>query len=293
MASARNFNTRYYAFCGGTAGIGQAAAFALAEKGANIAVVGRTKDLGDRTVEALLSKGASSATFIKGDLSTVAGAQATAQSIQAWSPRLDGLVHSAMTAFSEKIVTSDGLEFAFALQYFARVIIDSLLLDHLAASKDGRIVHLAGAVPKSVMPDLDDLQFETHSFSFWKSVLGTHNLGFMFLQEAATRWRNRPVSLNMICVPSTKTKSMSDPNMPLLMRILGWFGTKPEIAAKNVVTFLEASSIGEADRFGVMYDPKKLKVSHPGMDEEKAAKLWSITYNLAKEKGVELGAMSS
>jgi NAD(P)-dependent dehydrogenase (short-subunit alcohol dehydrogenase family) len=140
MASTRSLNTRYYAFCGGTAGIGQAAAYALAEKGANIAVIGRNADIGDKTVDVLLSKGASTARFIKGDLSTIVGARATAQDIQAWSPRLDGLVHSAMSAFSEKIITSDDLEFAFALQYFARVIIDNLLLENLAASKDGRIV---------------------------------------------------------------------------------------------------------------------------------------------------------
>jgi hypothetical protein len=96
----------------------------------------------------------------------------------------------------------------------------------------------------------------------------------------------------MICVPSTKTKVMSDPAMPFLMRLIGWFGTKPELAAKNVVAFLEAPSIADADRFGVMYDPKKLVVSQPGMDEAKAVKLWGITYNLAKEKGLELPAMS-
>ncbi|KAK5047408.1 hypothetical protein LTR84_006504 [Exophiala bonariae] len=165
-----------------------------------------------------------------------------------------------MSGFSTKVITADGLEFAFALQYQARVVIDALLLPNLAASGDGRIVHLSGAVPSFVMADLDDLQFEKTKFSFWKAILGTHNLSFMFIQEARQRWKDRAVSITAVCVGSTKTKAMSDPNMPFLMRLMGYFGTTAELSAQNVIKVMTTSKISHDDRFGVMWNPKKPEI---------------------------------
>ncbi|KAK6365867.1 hypothetical protein LTR64_008703 [Lithohypha guttulata] len=286
----RDLAGKHFAFFGGTAGIGQAAAEVLAGRGANIAVVGRSKEAGDATVQTLQSKGAASAIFIQGDLATAKGASDTAAKVQQWSGILDGIVHSAMSAFSGKEITSDGLEFAFALQYEARVIIDALLLDNLAASRDGRIVHIAGAVPASMMPDLDDLQFEKSKFSFWKAILGTHNLGFMFIQEARQKWGNRPISITAVCVGSTKTKAMADPKMPFLMRVMGYFGTTPDISARNVVNIMTATTIPQADRFGIMWDPKKTKITEPAFPKDKAEKLWKTTKNIAEQRGVTLTA---
>src|SRR5690606_27562736 len=137
-----------------------------------------------------------------------------------------------------KQVTADGFEFAFALQYVARAALNRLLVERLAASGDGRIVHLAGDAPGLFKPDLDDLQFERRKWGFYKSLLGTHILGFLHIQEAARRWRELPVALTATCVGPTKTKAMLDPRMPLSMRLMGRFGTTPEVSAANAVRAL-------------------------------------------------------
>lgn len=51
-----------------------------------------------------------------------------------------------MAVFKGKQFTTDGFEFAFALQYFARAALNRPPVDRLAASGDGRIVHIAGNV---------------------------------------------------------------------------------------------------------------------------------------------------
>lgn len=263
----------------------------IASEGANIAVVGRDSSAGQSTVEQLKVRGAASATFIRGDLSTVQGAKDAAMKMQQWSAKIDAIVHSAMSAFSGKKTTADGLEFAFALQYQARVVVDNLLLNNLAASGDGRIIHLAGAVPSFVLPDLDDLQFEKTSFSFWKAVLGSHNLGFMFIQEAAKRWQDRSVSIVAACVGTTKTKAMQDPEMPFLMRFMAKFGTTPEISAKNIIEYLRLETIPKEKKFGIMWDPKQLVISKPTQPQDKAKKLWDITNRISADRGVPLPAM--
>ena len=184
----RNVANANFVYFGGSTGIGRAAAIELGRRGASVLIVGRGREAGEAAAGAVKAAGASSADFLAGDLSTVAGITAVAEGVRAWRPELHGVMHTAMAAFTGKQITADGFEFAFALQYFARAALNRLLVDRLAASGDGRIVHIAGDAPAFFMPDLDDLQFERRKWTFFKAVLGTHLLGFLHIQEAAKRW---------------------------------------------------------------------------------------------------------
>lgn len=287
MSAERNLRDANFVFFGGTAGIGQAAATEIARRGANVLVIGRDLAAGGATVTSLRQAGAASADFLRGDLSTVAGAKAAADGVLAWKPALHGVLHSAMSAHKGKHVTPDGLEFAFAIQYLARAMLNRLLIDALSASGDGRIVHISGSVGEKQLPDFGDLQFERTRWSFFKSALGSHALSFLHIQEATRLWADRPVTLTASCVGPTKTKVMLDPKMPLIMRILGMIGTKPEISARNAVTALVKSSASDA-RGVILRKPKAWTPERIAFDPAKAAKLWDITTLLAAERGVAL-----
>jgi NAD(P)-dependent dehydrogenase (short-subunit alcohol dehydrogenase family) len=276
-----------FVFFGGTAGIGQAAATEIARRGANVLVIGRDNAAGAATVAHLRQAGAASADFLRGDLSTVAGVKATTDGVLAWKPAIHGVQHSAMSAHGGKHVTPDGLEFSFALQYLARATINRLLVDALSASGDGRVVHISGGVGEKQLPDLDDLQYERTKWTFFKSALGSHALSFLHIQEAARRWADRPVTLTASCVGPTKTKVMVDPKMPLIMRILGKIGTKPEISARNAVTALIKSSADDI-KGAILRKPKAWTPERIAFDPSKAAKLWDLTTNLAARQGITL-----
>lgn len=283
----RNVRGNNFVFFGGSAGMGRAAALALARRGASVLIVGRGEKDGQAVVEAARAAGAVSADFLAGDLATVAGIQQVADGVRAWRSELHGVLHTAMAAFQGKQVTADGFEFAFALQYFARAALNRLLVERLAASGDGRVVHIAGDVPGFFKPDLDDLQFERRKWGFFKSVLGTHILGFLHIQEAAQRWRDLPVSLTATCVNSTKTKAMADPRMPLAMRLMGQFGTTPEVSAANAVRVLtQASAQGLSGT--VLRRPKRFEPQALQLDSGDAARLWDITTELAAQRGLRL-----
>ena len=286
--SEREVRNKHFVFVGGSEGMGRAAALELARRGASVLIVSRGAAAGNAVVDAARQAGASSADFLAADLSTVAGVRAAAEGIQAWRSEIHGLMHTAMSAFSKRMVTDDGLDFAFALQYFARAALNRLLADNLAASGDGRIVHIAGNVSEKMAGvDLDDLQFERRKRSFFKSILGTHHLGFLHIQEATRRWADRPVSLTACCVESVKTKAMQDPAMPFVMRLMGRFGTTPELASRNAVRVLTTADgrelKGDILRNSKRYQPEKLQ-----LDGADAAKLWEATSRLAAEKGLVL-----
>lgn len=287
MQHERDLHDCNIVFFGGTSGIGQAAAIEIARRHANILVVGRDATAGAATVAALEQAGAASAVFARGDLATLAGVKKAADTVLAWKPVLHGVVHSAMAAQSGKHVTDDGYEFAFALQYLARAVLNRLLVDALAASGDGRIVHISGAVSENHLPDLDDLQFERTKWTFFKSALGSHALSFLHIQEASRRWADKPVTLTAVCVGPTKTKVMLDPRMPLLMRLLGLIGTKPEMSARNAVTALVKGPTSNL-KGAILRKPKQWTPEPIAFDKVKARKLWEITSNLALEHGVDL-----
>lgn len=286
-ADERTVRDANFVFFGGTHGIGRAAATALAQRGASILIVGRGQQAGEESVARLRRAGAGSAEFLAGDLSTVAGVAAVAAGVRAWRPTLHGVVHTAMSAFHSKQVTADRLELAFALQYFARAALNRLLAEPLAASGDGRIVHIAGNVPSSVKVDFDDLQFERRKWSFFKSVLGTHVLGYMHIQQATQRWRDRPISVTASCVEVVKTKAMLDPDMPLIMRLMGRFGTTPELASRNAVRILTKTDASEV-RGAILRSSKRFAPEPINQDQARAERLWDITGELAASRGLKL-----
>lgn len=284
----RDVKNKNFVFVGGSHGMGRAAAMELARRGAAILIVSRGQQAGQQAVADARSAGASAADFISADLSTIAGIESAASAIASWRPQLHGVMHTAMSAFNGRIVTSDGLDFAFALQYMARAMINRILKDQLAASGDGRIVHIAGNVSaKMAGVDLNDLQFEHRKWSFFKSILGTHHLGFLHLYEASKRWADLPISLTASCVESVKTKAMTDPQMPLIMRLMGRFGTTPELAARNAVTLLATESASPLKavivRKSKLYNPEPLQ-----LNDADAARLWDITTDIAAKAGVVL-----
>ncbi|AYM14798.1 MULTISPECIES: SDR family NAD(P)-dependent oxidoreductase [Agrobacterium] len=287
MSDERKLDGTNFVFFGGTAGIGQAAATEISRRHANVLVVGRDGAAGSETVSRLRQAGAQSAEFLRGDLSTVAGVKTTADGVLAWKPELHGVVHTAMSAHGGKHMISDGLEFTFALQYLARAMLNRLLVEALSASGDGRVIHISGAVGEKQLPDLDDLQYERTKWSFFKSALGSHALSFLHIQEASRLWVNRPVTLTAVCVGPTKTKAMLDPKMPLIMRLLGLIGTKPEMSARNAVTALVKSSAGDI-KGGILRKRKTWTPELLAFDPVKATKLWDITTSLASDRGVEL-----
>ncbi|WOB50329.1 SDR family NAD(P)-dependent oxidoreductase [Xanthomonas hydrangeae] len=287
MIIERKIQQSNFVFFGGSTGMGLATAVEIARRAGNVLTVGRSEAAGQAAVTRLLAEGAASAEFLQADVSTLDGMAAAAQGVKAWRAELHGLVHTAMSASVGKQITVDGLEFAFALQYLARAVLNRLLAENLARSGDGRVVLVSGNVPAFFMPPLDDLQFERRKWAHMKSVMGTHLLGHLHIQEASQRWKDLPITLTAICVGPTKTKVMSDPRMPLLMRIMGRFGTTPEASAVNIVRALTVSSAAQIDG-SKLPKPKAFVAERIDLDTTLATKLWSITSEIASRRAIAL-----
>jgi NAD(P)-dependent dehydrogenase (short-subunit alcohol dehydrogenase family) len=135
---------------GGTDGIGKAVALGLAHAGHRVIVVGRDHDKGIRVRQEIEAKtGNPDVSYIQADLSLVRGSELLAEQIVNRIPALHYLVHSAGIVLGRRVMTDEGVESNFAVNYLARFVLTLRLLPllHLAGSpgKSARIVLISGA----------------------------------------------------------------------------------------------------------------------------------------------------
>src|SRR3954468_4589027 len=154
---------------GATRGIGQAAAIALAKRGADLALVGRDGGRGEEVVEEARAA-APAGTTVNGhtaDLAQMGEVRRLAAELTSTYPRIDVLANNAGAKFDSKHVTDDGYEQTFALNHLAPFLLTNLLIEQLKAS-NGRVVTTSSDAHKRAELDVDDLSCERSRFKPWR-----------------------------------------------------------------------------------------------------------------------------
>lgn len=80
---------------------------------------------------------------------------------------------------------------------------------------------------------------------------------------------------------------MSDPAMPLAMRLMAVFGTRPEVSAANAVRLLNLASVRDANG-AILCKPTRYSPQTLASPRADAEKLWNLTTQLAQRHGLEL-----
>lgn len=269
-------------FVGGTSGIGLAAATELGRRGARVLLVGRSAARG-----AAAAREVRGGEFLAGDVSRVAGIAKLAVDVRTWAgDGLHGLVHSAMAPSWTRTETPDGFELAFGVQYLARHALNRLLVDVLARSGDGRVVHVAGAVPRGTVPDLDDLQFVRRRWRLFGSLMSSQVLGYLHVQEAARRYPE--VLFTLACVGPTRTGPDQLVGAPWWAKVAyALVATTPEKSARNVVRLLTGDRAEVQVAQGAnLRDPKRFVPTRLSADPELARRAWDIADELLRSRGL-------
>jgi NAD(P)-dependent dehydrogenase (short-subunit alcohol dehydrogenase family) len=119
---------------GGTNGVGKEIARRLCELGFDLIVVGRDLERGRRTVLELAAIGRGSVEFIQADLSLVTESDRLSQRIRDRNRILHWLIHSAGVVQGSRLVTAEGIETNFAVNFLTRQVLTTNLLPLLQAT---------------------------------------------------------------------------------------------------------------------------------------------------------------
>jgi NAD(P)-dependent dehydrogenase (short-subunit alcohol dehydrogenase family) len=272
-------NDKQILITGATNGIGLAAAEALAARGVNLAIVGRSKTrtrIASARIRAAAGKGATVATFIA-DLSSQASVRRLAAEVLARYPKLDVLVNNAGAMHGTRQLTKDGIELTWAVNHLAPFLLSKLLLQRLKESAPARIITTASQAHQGAHIPFDDLNAE-RSYRGFGRYCETKLANILFTIELARRLDGTGVTANCFH-PGLVATGFNRNNgllMNLGMTILRPVARSPEKGAETLVWLATAPHVANVSG-AYFFDQEQRPPSPEAQDTETARRLWEIS----------------
>ena len=265
---------------GGTSGIGKATAMALSAMGADVVVVGRDRERGERAVEEIRAQTGGRVDLALADLSSQAEVRALAEEFKRRYDRLDVLVNSAGLVQSTRTETVDGLESTFAVNHLAPFLLTNLLLDRLKQSAPSRVVTVSSEAEWWRDIDFDDLQSKKNYSGF--PVYGMTKLAnIMFTYELAERLEGTGVTATCMHPGAVNTRFGTNNwgPMTILFRLFKPLMRTPDQGADTVI-WLAASPEVEGVSGRYYSDRKPLEPKKIANDPAARRRLWEESERL-------------
>jgi NAD(P)-dependent dehydrogenase (short-subunit alcohol dehydrogenase family) len=266
---------------GGTSGIGEVAAIALAKQGARIVLVARDPARAEVTLAKLRKANADADHEVHiAELSRIAEMKRVAGEIAASGPQIDVLVNNAGALFNTRQVTEDGLEMTFATNHMAYFVVTNLLLPGLKSG--ARIVSTASDAHKGARLDFDDLQSERRYSGF--SVYGKSKLcNILFNRELARRLAGTGITANCLHpgFVATRFGDNSGGLFQTVVKVAKPLGAiSPEEGAKTII-YLASSPDVEGRSGGYYYKNRPATPTKEAQSDADAKRLWDISARLS------------
>lgn len=177
---------------GATSGLGREVARRLAARGMHVIVHGRDRERGLEVVAEIAREGKGSARFYAADFASFEQVRALGRAILNDYDRLDVLVNNAGfgSAPDERLVTQDGHEYRFQVNYLSHYLLTRLLLPRLVAAAPSRLVNVSSLAQTPI--DFDDVMIE-RGFSGGRAYGQSKLAQVMFTIDLAAELRDRRV----------------------------------------------------------------------------------------------------
>jgi NAD(P)-dependent dehydrogenase (short-subunit alcohol dehydrogenase family) len=270
---------------GGTSGIGEVAARALAKMGARIVLVARNKSRAEATLARLGRSGPGVAHSVYfADLTRLAEMKRVAAEIANREPPIDVLINNAGALFGTRRLTEDGLEYTFALNHMSYFVVTEGLRERLLASGGARIINTASAAHQGATLDFDDLQ-SAKSFRAMRAYGHSKLCNILFTRQLARSLQDTAVTANCLH-PGFVATRFADESGGLISR-MAWlakfFAISPAEGAQTIIYL--ASSPDVANVTGkYFYKCRPTTPSAPALDDRAALALWERSAVLAGVK---------
>ena len=265
---------------GANSGIGKATALGLAKMGATIIMVCRNKDRGEKALEDIKKEVENGTVDLMiADLSTQKAIHQLVKEFKERYQFLHVLINNAGVNLSRCVLTEDGIETTFAVNYLAQYLLSNLLLDVLQASSPARIVNVASSVlAKNI--DFENLNGEKHYRQL--NAYGQSKLAvILFTYELSRRIEGTGVTVNCLHPGYVKTNMIKNFRkfVKYFYPLIGLFMKKPKKGAKTSI-YLASSSEVEGVSGKYFKKRKEVESMKAVYDEEIEKRLWDVSIAL-------------
>jgi NAD(P)-dependent dehydrogenase (short-subunit alcohol dehydrogenase family) len=263
---------------GGTDGVGKATATAVAARGHAVVLAARNEAKATSVAtEIVASTGNRNVDYLIADLGSLAQLNRLAETFMARYPRLDVLINNAGIITPQRVVTEDGFEKTFQVNYLAQFYLTHLLLGELEKSPHGKVINLSSSVYRAGKFDPDNLQSE-RKFSTLGAYAASKLCVLLFTVELADKLRSTRVAANAVHPGIVRTPMMRE--APGFFRVISYaampFSRSPEKGADTSV-FLASSkdSTQISGQYFVNAKPQKIKTAYNTPENRKL--LWNLS----------------
>jgi len=266
---------------GANSGIGKATAMGLAEMGATVILVCRSKEKGEAALSEMREKsGNNSLDLMLADMSSMRSVRQLASEFRRKYDRLHVLVNNAGLFMFTRTTTGDRLETTFEVDYLSHFLLTGLLIDLLKASAPSRLVEVSSIAHYNGHIDFDDLQGEK-GYGGWKAYSQAKLAQVLFTYELARRLKGTGVTANCLHPGAVATNIWSRPlgRAGFIMKLLRLFMMGPEGGAKTPI-YLASSPDVEGVSGKYFTNKREKESSKESNDEQVARRLWLVSEEL-------------
>ena len=282
-----NLTGKVFLITGATEGIGKAAARSLAQRGAEVVVVGRDRAKTERVVSELGAEARGGhVSSIIAELSRVSGALAVAREFASNHERLDVLINNAGAIFDERRLNPDGIEMTFALNHLAYFALTTRLLPLLTKTPGARVVSTSSGAYSMGRIELPEVTRCEKKYSMFKAYGDSKLANVLFTRELARREREKVIA--SCYFPGFVRTHFGAEARGLLNGIIQalapYVARTPE---KGAETMLWLATSPEAAQLSGEYvqDKKAQKTNAHARNDESARQLWDFCEDIVA--GVE------
>ena len=267
-----------------SAGIGKAAAVALAQRGVQVVGVVRNAERGRAAVQEIRDRvPAAEVDLLVADLSVLDEVRQLAEQIHSRYDHLDVLLHNAGVALYRRETTVDGYERMFATNHLAPYLLSRLLIDRLeaAGSKPARVISVSSQAHRQVRRiPWDDLQSE-RSYSAIRAYNLSKLANVLFVRALAERLDRQAVVANAVSPGFVRTELNRGATVPfrIFFTLVRPLQRNPETGADTPVW--AATSPQAAAVTGSYFEKRRPAKTNPlASDRDAAERMWVASAEL-------------
>jgi NAD(P)-dependent dehydrogenase (short-subunit alcohol dehydrogenase family) len=269
---------------GANRGIGKATALGLAKLDARVVMLTRDKTLGELArAEIIASSGNQAVELLLADLSSQASVRRAVEKFGTLHERLHVLINNAGTYRTKRLITEDGIELHFAVNYLAPFLLTNLLIDALKAGAPSRVLNLAGIYHRKATIDFDDLMSE-RNYSVSEANKQAKLALVIFTYELARRLEETGVTVNCLHPGAVATDVVkSDPDASAFARFFyslmrPFFASVDKGAEPSLYLATSPEVEGVSGKFFIK--TKEAESSPESHDRSVASRLWQASEEL-------------
>lgn len=267
---------------GATSGVGLEAVKQLAEGGARLVLVGRSREKLGQLKSQLERDYGASADFVLCDFARLSDVRRAAEEINARYSVIDVLINSAGLHSTKRLLTADGNELVFQVNHLSPFLFTMLLLDRVKTSSQGRIIQVNSEGHRFGGLKMSDLDWSKRFYIGLRSYGASKTAQLMTVMKLAEQLKGTNVTINAMHPGGVRTNIGSNNGWlyrAWLHGVIWHFLKDPVISGESLYYLAADPSLNNATGkyFNLTIDEKPMPHA---LDEAVREQIWVKSHEL-------------